>query len=168
MDSLCPVKGDVAGSGVAYLLLFIFFWVVLASVIAVGVLLCFRLYRSKRRQTPGEAMFVDGDHVLAVEMQSSPSRKVNFFSSLRKKPVASLNGRRSLQELTTFVEILPAATPSMEKECLICCEKMKDTLIAPCGHLIVCWDCGQILKSTKQECPVCRKEIGDLFKVYWQ
>lgn len=29
------------------------------------------------------------------------------------------------------------------KECLICLDSVKDTVIMPCGHLCVCSDCGK-------------------------
>ena len=48
-----------------------FFWIILAIGIAVGVFLCVRFCRHKRL----EAGTIDGDHVIAVEMEDR-KRKV--------------------------------------------------------------------------------------------
>lgn len=45
------------------------------------------------------------------------------------------------------------------KECLICLDIEKDTVIMPCGHLCICSDCGKGLIKAKHTCPVCRGHI---------
>jgi len=46
-----------------------------------------------------------------------------------------------------------------QKECLICLDAQKDTLIMPCGHYCICNDCGKSLIKAKHTCPVCRGNI---------
>ena len=46
-----------------------------------------------------------------------------------------------------------------QKECLVCLDEDKDTVIMPCGHLCVCSDCGKGLVKNKHVCPICRGHI---------
>lgn len=48
---------------------------------------------------------------------------------------------------------------SESKECLVCLDTEKDTVIMPCGHLCICGDCGKDLIKNKYTCPVCRGHI---------
>lgn len=41
----------------------------------------------------------------------------------------------------------------IESDCVVCCEQPKSTLIVPCGHLILCWDCAQTLYESQKGCP---------------
>lgn len=58
---------------------------------------------------------------------------------------------------------------SNAKLCLICASKKADVAFIECGHMIVCESCGNKLKNeTKhnRKCPVCRKEIKKILKIY--
>lgn len=48
------------------------------------------------------------------------------------------------------------------KECLVCLDVEKDTVIMPCGHLCICQTCGKDLIKSKYTCPVCRGHIQSL------
>merc|ERR1712232_279799 len=48
----------------------------------------------------------------------------------------------------------PAEDP--EHQCAICMDHRKDSVIRPCGHLCVCWGCGQ---NVGGKCPVCRGKV---------
>ena len=39
-----------------------------------------------------------------------------------------------------------------DNACVVCLEQRPDTVFRECGHMAVCWDCGQLL----DRCPVCR------------
>jgi hypothetical protein len=32
----------------------------------------------------------------------------------------------------------------------------------PCGHMCVCFECGEALRNRKHNCPICRGNIGSL------
>nr|XP_034319481.1 kinesin-like protein KIN-7M, chloroplastic isoform X1 [Crassostrea gigas]XP_034319483.1 kinesin-like protein KIN-7M, chloroplastic isoform X1 [Crassostrea gigas]XP_034319484.1 kinesin-like protein KIN-7M, chloroplastic isoform X1 [Crassostrea gigas]XP_034319485.1 kinesin-like protein KIN-7M, chloroplastic isoform X1 [Crassostrea gigas]XP_034319486.1 kinesin-like protein KIN-7M, chloroplastic isoform X1 [Crassostrea gigas]XP_034319488.1 kinesin-like protein KIN-7M, chloroplastic isoform X1 [ len=49
-----------------------------------------------------------------------------------------------------------------EKQCKICLDSEMDTLFEPCGHLCTCRSCASML----QMCPICRKQIKKLHRVY--
>jgi E3 ubiquitin-protein ligase MGRN1 len=54
---------------------------------------------------------------------------------------------------------------SETKECLVCLDEEKDTVVMPCGHLCVCSDCGKGLVKNKHTCPVCRGHIQSLIPI---
>ncbi len=39
-----------------------------------------------------------------------------------------------------------------DNACVVCLEQTPDTVFRECGHMAVCWDCGQLL----DRCPICR------------
>ncbi|XP_069095573.1 E3 ubiquitin-protein ligase NEURL1 isoform X1 [Pleurodeles waltl] len=52
-------------------------------------------------------------------------------------------------------------------ECTICYENMVDTVIYSCGHMCLCYTCGQKLKKMDNACcPICRRAIKDIIKTY--
>lgn len=51
------------------------------------------------------------------------------------------------------------------KECLVCLDNDKDTVIMPCGHLCVCSECGPGLVKNKHTCPICRSHIANLIPI---
>jgi len=50
------------------------------------------------------------------------------------------------------------------RECAICMDAVVDTVFVPCGHMATCADCGK--KLNKRPCPVCRKKIKIVQRVY--
>jgi len=49
--------------------------------------------------------------------------------------------------------------------CCICMERRKDAVFTPCGHRVVCVNCGDRLKSSRR-CPVCRQDIHTVVRVF--
>ncbi len=58
--------------------------------------------------------------------------------------------------------------PTTRQECSICLDSIKDTVLYPCGHICACLPCAQVLVATrdKNKCPLCRKEIVGICRVY--
>ncbi|XP_068681658.1 tumor susceptibility gene 101 protein-like [Montipora foliosa] len=54
----------------------------------------------------------------------------------------------------------------VQGDCIICMEKKSDSVLIPCGHLGVCLRCANELKRTTTVCPVCRKNIDQVIRVY--
>ena len=50
--------------------------------------------------------------------------------------------------------------------CIICMENMKDTLVLPCRHFVICKNCAQISRMQYQSCALCRTSIYLLFIYY--
>ncbi|XP_064630154.1 protein neuralized-like [Lineus longissimus] len=68
----------------------------------------------------------------------------------------------------------PMSMPGMKRpqdldemnECSICFEQPVDSVLYTCGHMCTCYDCALIVKEKGQLCPICRKEIKDVIKIY--
>ncbi|CAM9276033.1 unnamed protein product [Scytosiphon promiscuus] len=52
-----------------------------------------------------------------------------------------------------------------EHSCQICFEHDHSTVMLPCGHGGLCWDCGLQIYALTEECPMCRNKIELLVKV---
>lgn len=54
-----------------------------------------------------------------------------------------------------------------DENCIICYARKKDALLAPCGHVCVCFGCAQqICSRSDDKCPICRGYVKDVFRVY--
>ncbi|KAG9413624.1 hypothetical protein AC1031_012850 [Aphanomyces cochlioides] len=77
-------------------------------------------------------------------------------------------------------EIAPSApSPSMEfeederdlahsnrEECVVCLDRIKQTVCVPCGHVAVCVPCADKLVRTSRKCPVCRAPVREVVKLF--
>ena len=50
--------------------------------------------------------------------------------------------------------------------CVVCIEKARSWMSAPCGHLSMCETCMFQIKNQRKQCPECRAEIEQTFRVY--
>jgi hypothetical protein len=52
--------------------------------------------------------------------------------------------------------------------CVICLSEKRELAFIPCGHMVTCNNCSQhLMKSdSKKICPICRKPIKSLLKIY--
>jgi hypothetical protein len=51
--------------------------------------------------------------------------------------------------------------------CVICWEKPADAACIPCGHVAGCTDCLRFIKCSNSLCPVCRKSIREVLRIYF-
>ncbi len=52
------------------------------------------------------------------------------------------------------------------KECIICLSDKPTMAFIDCGHMITCLKCSQLVRKKNKACPMCRKPIKGLLKVY--
>ncbi|XVF61282.1 hypothetical protein PTKIN_Ptkin08bG0117900 [Pterospermum kingtungense] len=51
--------------------------------------------------------------------------------------------------------------------CIICYDEQRNCFFVPCGHCATCYDCAQrILVGENKVCPVCRRVIGKVRKLF--
>uniref|UniRef100_A0A8C0FNU3 E3 ubiquitin-protein ligase NEURL1B n=1 Tax=Bubo bubo TaxID=30461 RepID=A0A8C0FNU3_BUBBB len=65
--------------------------------------------------------------------------------------------------------VFPPPEPSSSKngECTVCFDSEVDTVIYTCGHMCLCNTCGLKLKKQLNACcPICRRVIKDVIKIY--
>ncbi|MBN3305900.1 NEU1B ligase, partial [Amia calva] len=100
----------------------------------------------------------DSDLAFSVNRSSSASE-----SSLVTAPSSPLSP--PLSPVFSPPEV-PAAV-SKNGECTVCFDQEVDTVIYTCGHMCLCNDCGLKLKKQIHSCcPICRRPIKDVIKIY--
>lgn len=65
--------------------------------------------------------------------------------------------------------LFPTPEPSSSRngECTVCFDSEVDTVIYTCGHMCLCNTCGLKLKKQLNACcPICRRVIKDVIKIY--
>ncbi|KAL4376311.1 hypothetical protein GQ457_02G015030 [Hibiscus cannabinus] len=51
--------------------------------------------------------------------------------------------------------------------CIICYDEQRNCFFVPCGHCATCYDCAQrIYEEENKVCPVCRRIIGKIRKLF--
>ena len=51
-----------------------------------------------------------------------------------------------------------------DKVCAICCDRRRDSVLVPCGHIVACMQCG--VKFDDQHCPICKQYVSMVLKTY--
>ncbi|CAF1273587.1 unnamed protein product [Adineta ricciae] len=51
-------------------------------------------------------------------------------------------------------------------DCSICMDRPRNSVIRSCNHFVTCYECARLLYNRKDPCPVCRKRIDDVIRVY--
>ena len=51
-------------------------------------------------------------------------------------------------------------------KCIICLDKDTDTVLYQCGHMCLCYTCGEQLKQREAHCPMCRAPVKDIIRTY--
>lgn len=53
-----------------------------------------------------------------------------------------------------------------EVDCAICMDKPRDCVMRPCHHMVTCYMCAAMLINRRDGCPICRKDIIEIIRVY--
>ncbi|PAV82288.1 hypothetical protein WR25_03182 isoform C [Diploscapter pachys] len=54
-----------------------------------------------------------------------------------------------------------------EDECIVCMSSPVETAIYTCGHMCMCFACGQMtMNSQNSKCPICRQPIKDIIRTF--
>ncbi|XP_006813149.1 putative 3-hydroxybutyryl-CoA dehydrogenase [Saccoglossus kowalevskii] len=53
-----------------------------------------------------------------------------------------------------------------DRDCAICMDRQRDCLLCPCHHMITCMECAKSLLNRKDFCPICRKDITEIIRVF--
>jgi hypothetical protein len=96
-------------------------------------------------------------------------------NNIVSQPSPSQNTTGSLGGQASPLSSPPQPSPPTAKDlmdsdarlCVICLDTTKTYIALPCRHLLFCSNCVQAFsRQKKQECPICRKPISDLFEIY--
>lgn len=53
-----------------------------------------------------------------------------------------------------------------DRDCAICMDHARDCVLSPCHHMVTCNGCAKLLLNRRDGCPICRKDILEIIKVY--
>lgn len=53
-----------------------------------------------------------------------------------------------------------------EKDCVVCMDEDRNCVLHPCHHLCTCFSCGRLLLKRQDACPICRKPIASIFRIF--
>jgi len=59
-----------------------------------------------------------------------------------------------------------AAALAEAQECVVCMEQEKSYVLVPCGHAVVCKSCAEDIVAMSRECPVCRRSVEQVIKLF--
>eukprot|EP00742_Colponemidia_sp_Colp-10_P009882 GILJ01010812.1.p1 GENE.GILJ01010812.1~~GILJ01010812.1.p1 ORF type:complete len:541 (+),score=68.83 GILJ01010812.1:43-1665(+) len=48
---------------------------------------------------------------------------------------------------------------NVSRQCLVCLDQFREVCLYPCGHVVACAQCAQILKAREDRCPICRQPV---------
>lgn len=98
----------------------------------------------------------------------------NFFDKNREndegwdRDQISLALQLSMKE--QYPDFIPDNALNSDKKCVICFTNNASMAFINCGHMVTCEECSaKLMKeySSKKRCPVCRKSILKLLKIYF-
>mmetsp|Transcript_19780 Transcript_19780/g.42790 ORF Transcript_19780/g.42790 Transcript_19780/m.42790 type:complete len:133 (-) Transcript_19780:24-422(-) len=105
--------------------------------------------------------------VCSFEAETPEQLRTHIQQMCLPKPEA---GTPTTPDETQAPTTEPASTPAevidpfeSPADCVVCMERKRQVVFAPCGHLVVCLSCGQGLHA----CPICRQVMSDRIQVFY-
>lgn len=92
-----------------------------------------------------------------------------FQQTARRRPpllVPDLTHHESLERVLNS-ELMDGLTQSREKDCVVCMDEERNCVLHPCHHLCLCATCGKMLLKRQDSCPICRKKISSIFRIFY-
>ncbi|OQR71800.1 hypothetical protein BIW11_01433 [Tropilaelaps mercedesae] len=92
-----------------------------------------------------------------------------FQQTARRRPpllVPDLTHHESLERVLNS-ELMDGLTQSREKDCVVCMDEERNCVLHPCHHLCLCATCGKMLLKRQDACPICRKKISSIFRIFY-
>jgi serine/threonine protein kinase len=71
----------------------------------------------------------------------------------------SKDARLKLPDVITKLQRAMTRVQTEVRECLVCLDAPRTTVLEPCRHAVACANCAEILRTSSMPCPVCREPI---------
>lgn len=97
----------------------------------------------------------------AAQHQVNQTKSPAKTSRARKRPIKEVEG---LNAGESFKENSPRK--NQDYECRICFEVQSDCVFLGCQHMCACYKCGLNIHQMTGQCPICRKAIDKVLRVY--
>ena len=108
----------------------------------------------------------DDDYSLPDLTFTSPTSKLSSRNHRGKSLLRRRTGHSSIVLVRSDSQTDPTAKSNSTLVCIICMDRSRDALIRPCNHMVVCYACATLLLQRRETCPICRKKIDDVIRVY--
>ena len=111
---------------------------------------------------------------MILNEEQREERRKNRAELFKKNRYVSSRANHSLPNLANpagnFAPIQDDATAkkasALDAECVICMDRQRGCILAPCHHLCTCAACGDLLVNRKDACPICRRGIIQCIPFY--
>ncbi|XP_033115849.1 probable 3-hydroxybutyryl-CoA dehydrogenase [Anneissia japonica] len=115
--------------------------------------------------------FRSGKEPLILTPQQIESRKIARREQIRRQQGLPGLLTVALPQLGHDGNMVPNqddefASPTNDRDCAICMDRLRNCLLCPCHHMVTCNECAKMLFNRKDYCPVCRKSILEIIRVY--
>uniref|UniRef100_A0A2R5L6S7 Putative 3-hydroxyacyl-coa dehydrogenase n=2 Tax=Ornithodoros turicata TaxID=34597 RepID=A0A2R5L6S7_9ACAR len=114
-----------------------------------------------------------------VEREARRTRALQSTSRSRRFPVVPRCTLPDLPNQDTLCRTLTAELEASgggasssaggigrERDCVVCMDEERNCVLHPCHHLCTCAQCGRMLLKRQDACPVCRRHIASIFRVF--
>lgn len=142
---------------------------VLGSATSISVLEKVRVFLARMGKVP---FFRSGTDPLVLSPEEREAKKNTFIKFIQENKGNLQKLKRTIPNLTN-AQILSKAIdtdlddfPSREKDCVVCMDEERNCVLHPCHHMCTCTTCGRLLLKRKDSCPICRKHIASIFRVF--
>ena len=112
--------------------------------------------REVHRDAPEYAAWVCG-----LTDASAPLLELKEYIQERESSALESPTKRARGELPTSA-VLPGEPVPSSMECKVCFAEQITTVFLPCRHLVCCQTCA----SRSDSCPLCRRDISDILRVF--
>ncbi|XP_048735230.1 3-hydroxybutyryl-CoA dehydrogenase-like [Ostrea edulis] len=115
--------------------------------------------------------FRSGNHPLILSEEQREERKALRVEQLLNSSGIPCMFEKKIPVLSHEGNVAPVKetrreSTNVETECGICMNRMRDCLLCPCHHMITCYECSKMLHNRRDCCPICRKDITEVIRVY--
>lgn len=100
------------------------------------------------------------------EDRAREAEKRRNYDLLLKRRINKKGDRRGSTDSVEDLLLREVEREREDKLCVICQDKEKCIMILPCRHLCICESCQAPLRTHRNICPICRKEVKQMIKAY--
>ncbi|XP_042903748.1 L-carnitine dehydrogenase [Parasteatoda tepidariorum] len=118
------------------------------------------------------AFLRSGPEPFVLSPQQREAKKNDFLRTIKENKGCPAKLCRRVPNLTDkpilnkAVEVDIEEYSSREKDCVVCMDEERNCVLHPCHHMCTCTTCGRLLLKRQDACPICRKHISSIFRVY--
>lgn len=92
--------------------------------------------------------------------------KQKNYEMLRERANQKKGSRRGSEDSVEDQLLREVEREREDKLCCICQDQEKCIMMLPCRHLCICASCQEPLRTHRNTCPICRKQVKQMIKAY--